>query len=552
MKKLISVLLVFTLLLGVMAPAAFAAKVTRVSTPVVFVGGQEDYIFSDKTDAESDTYITGDLPAEALDAITGSLRPQLADAALGRWLGYTDGFYRAAMPYYENVVLDGNGDPINDTGYDCLKEEELKNKGVNGRYGLYDYRFIYDWRLDPIANAADLNTFINDVLAVTGRDKVDLVAQGVGCSTALAYLAKYGSAKISELVLDNAALEGSDVYGAMFSGDIKMDTESEAFKVFVAEARRNNTLLQVVKQNIDPDNWETLVSVKLTRAVYAKIYDTVIPRIMRSVFATMPGIWSLISDEYFDAAIDGVFTSYEENEEKEGFSAEEYAGLIAKIDAYHTGVAVRTEELLAAAEADGVNVYLIANYGFQMIPVNEKAGQSDVYFSLASQTLGATAAPYGSAFDEDYIAVADEAYLSADGQTDASTGKFADHTWLIKNLENREKPETVDDLIISILNFNGYTNVTDLEEYPQFLFCSKDRTDLSPLTETGESEYGETEKENDTAGKLTLPNFFSFIQRFIEAIVNLVTSVIRTGQTTDFGAIFSNRPTTPVEEPTAP
>ena len=69
MKKIISVLLVVSMLIVVLAPAAFAAKVTRVSTPVIFVGGQEDYIYSDKNDAESDTYLTGDLPKEALQYV---------------------------------------------------------------------------------------------------------------------------------------------------------------------------------------------------------------------------------------------------------------------------------------------------------------------------------------------------------------------------------------------------------------------------------------------------------------------------------------------------
>ena len=538
MKKLISVLLVCSMLLVCLAPAAVAAKVTRVSTPVVFVGGQLDYIYADKNDEESDKLLTGDLPKEALDAVSESIRPQLMDAFVGKWEGYLDGFYRAALPYYEGVALNGEGLPDNDTGYDCLKEAEVKNKAVNGRFGIYDYTFVYDWRLDPIANAEDLNAFINDILAVTEKDKVDIIAQGIGAATVLAYLAKYGAEKVSELVIDNAALEGSDVFGAMFSGDITQDADKLA--VFVAQARRNNTLLQVVKQNIDPDNWETLSSVKVTRAVYGKLYEIAIPRLMRSVFATMPGIWSMIPDAYYDAAIDGVFNSFE--------AAEENAGLIDKIDAYHNGVAVRAAEILTEAEENGVNVYLIANYGFQMIPVNAASGQSDVYTGIGSQTLGVTAAAYGKTLDAEYLAEADAAYVSADKELDASTGAFADHTWLIKNLEYREKPEILDDLFVSILNFNGYTNVSDLEEYPQFLFCSNDRTNVSSLKESGGSEYAEEQQENDGTSKLTLPNIFTFIRNFIESIVKLVTTVIKTGQTTDFAEIFSNHPITDMVE----
>ena len=540
MKKVISVLLVCSMLLVCLAPAAFAAKVTRVSTPVVFVGGQEEYIYSDKTDAESEQFFTGNLPEDVHDEIVSSLRPALARGLSGNWTEYVDGYVAGMLPYYEPLKLDGNGEPVNYTGYDCLKEEVV-DKGLNGRYGLYDYKFIYDWRLDPIANADDLNDFINEVLAVTRKNKVDIVAQGIGCSTVLAYLAEYGTDKVSELVLDNAALEGSDVYGAMFSGDLTIDPESEPFAVFVAQVRRNNTLLQVVKRNVSPDSWDDLISVKATRATYGKIYEKVLPQVMREVYATMPGYWSLIPDEYYLSALDGVFPTYEDIQEN--------AGLIDQIEEYHNGVAVRAAEILADAQEAGVNVYLIANYGFQMVPVNANSGQSDVYISLASQTLGATAADYGKTFDEEYLADADEAYISADQEIDASTGAYADHTWFLKNLENREKPDAVDDLIISILGFDGYTYVTDLEEYPQFLFCSQDRTDISPITETGSSEYADTETENDTSNQLTITSLFSFVRNFISAIIRLVTSVIRTGQTINFGEIFANQPiVTEVEE----
>ena len=222
--------------------------------------------------------------------------------------------------------------------------------------------------------------------------------------------------------------------------------------------------------------------------------------------------------------------------------------LIEKIDAYHSSVAVRAAEILDEASENGVNVYLIANYGFQMIPVNATAGQSDVYISIGSQTLGVNAAAFGKTFDEDYLAAADADYVSADNEIDAASGTYADHTWMIKNLEYREKPEAVDDLIIAILNFNGYTNVFDLEDYPQYLFCSNDRLDLSSVKETGDSDYQETETENDTTGKLTLPNIFNFIKSFIEAIVRLVTSVIKTGQGVEIGDMFSNAPITSLVE----
>ena len=549
MKKTLSVILVCVMLMGCLAPAAFAVKLSRISVPVVFVGGQEEYIYSDKDDIDSDQYFTGDLPEDVLDDITDGLRSALVKGLSGDWTEYVDGFVSAALVYYSEIMLDGTGEPINETGYDCLKEETIVDKGVNGRYGLYDYTFIYDWRLDPMANAEDLNDYINTILEITGAQKVDIVAQGIGVGTVLAYMKLFGTDKICELVLDNASLNGSEAYGVMFADEIEQDPDKLA--VFVAEARRNIALLQVIKRNVNPESWDDYLSVKATRAVYGKVYEEVIPQILRSVYATMPGFWTLIPADMFDNAIDGVFPDHE--------IANESAELIAKLTRYHDEVAVNTRQLLDDAIAAGVNVYDIVNYGFQMVPVNANVGLSDVYTGVESASLGATVAPYGETFSDEYLEEAEangtDKYISPEKNIDASTGFAPDHTWFIKNLEKGDKPEVVDALIVAILNYNGYTTVDDMPGYPQYLYCSKDCLDLSALNEEGDSEYQETENENSTSEKLTLGNFFEFVRSIISAIVSLVKNVIGFGQSNPFSSFFSDgsfleeTTTQPVEEP---
>ena len=532
MKKLISVALVCAMLLVCLAPAAFAAKLSRISVPVVFVGGQEEYIYADKTDPDSAQFFTGSLPESVLEEITDGLNAALIKGLSGNWTDYVNGFVDGAMVYYSDIMLDGAGEPVNMTGYDCLKEPEIINKGVNGRYGLYDYKFIYDWRLDPMANAADLNAFIDEVIDATGFDQVDIVAQGIGVGTVLAYMKLYGTDKISELVLDNAALNGSEAYGAMFADNVQQDPEKLA--VFVAEARRNVALLQAIKREVSAESWEDFLSVKATRAVYGKVYEEVIPQILRNVYATMPGYWTLIPADMFDAAIDGVFPDFE--------SAAAAAVLIAKLEDYHNNVAVNVAEILNGALENGVHVYNIVNYGFQMVPVSKDAGLSDVYTSVESATLGATVAPYGETFSEDYLAEAKangtEKYISPEKNVDASTGFIPDHTWFVKNLEQGHKPEVVDALIAAILNFNGYTNVDDIEEYPQYLYCSNDFQTLSPLNAAGSSDDQPEEPQGGTA-TLTISNFFDFVRRFIDTIIDLVRSLVDFGQSNPFSTAFS-------------
>ncbi len=547
MKKLLSVFLAFCLVFIGIAPIMVSAA--KVSLPVIYVGGQEEFIYSDKTDAESKTYFTGDLPEKELDAVTAGLRPQLVSAIAGNWEAYLEGFYEAAIPYYSEIILDNDGLPINNTGYDCLKEETLVNKAVNGRYGLYDYKFIYDWRLDPCANAEELNDYVDAVLEVTGAEKVNIVAVGIGCSTVLAYMQAYGTEKISELVLDDAALNGSDVYGAYFCDDIKQDPDELA--VFVAEARRNNQLLQMIKRNISPENWDSYLSVKATRAVYGKLYEITIPRIARAVYATMPGVWSLLSDAYYEDAIDTIFEDYE--------FAFENAILIEKLNNYHYNVGSKTQEILTAAVEDGVHVYNIVNYGFHMIPVNEKANKtSDVYISVESATLGATVADYGKTLideeadaDADADAVEENPYLSPEKDIDASTGFQPDHTWFIKNLEYNQKPAVVDDLITAILNFNGYTNVFDIETCPQYLYCTNDGLELTALGDTIEDDTETPGSEDPSETRPSgLAGFFDFIRRIINTIVSFVRNVISYGQSKPFTGGGTQEPVTdPVTDP---
>lgn len=530
MKKIISVLIVFSMILSCFAPMAFAVK---VSTPIVFIGGQPDTIFLDKNNEEGKTINTRELPKEELDKITSSLssglNSPLSKALAGNWTEYLDGFYTQAVKYFEPLMMDMFGDPINQTGYDCLKEEVV-NKGITGRFGLYDYQFIYDWRMDPIENAVDLNDFINEILEVTGKRSVSVVAQGIGASTLLAYLSQFGYSKISEIVFVNAPLWGSEVYGAMLADE--MDMKSDQVSIFVAEARRNIALLQLLKRNIDPESWETLSSVKATRAVYAKIYEKVIPRIMREVFGTMPGFWSMIGDDYFNNALDTVFDDYQYRYD--------YQVVIEKANAYHESIFKNTNTILNLASDYGINIYMIANYGFHMIPVGDNSDtQSDIYVSVKNQTMGAISAAYNKTLGSAYIEKAKEndedKYISPDGEIDASTSYAKDHTWFIKNLENNEKPACVDDLITSILAFSGYTTVFDLKDYPQYLFCSNDREDLSATTDTGNSDYVDNQNEEESSGRLSLTGFIEMIRDFIRQIAELVMSLIRFGQTADFG-----------------
>lgn len=526
MKKIIAAVIVLSMLIVCVSPAFAAVK---MPAPVVYVAGQTAYIYSDKNDIDSELYITNTLPEGLLeDTMNDLTRPLVKGLGTGNWDEYCDVLYNALAPVFSEIALDKNGEPKNDTGYDCVKDTEPTDRAVNGRYSLYDYRFIYDWRLDPCATADELNDYIIAVKAATGASKVNLACRGLGYSIVLAYLAEYGCDDVNELALYNVGLGGVDVCGAMFSGRLELD--GDALVRFIETTDTDNVLLNFVKGSIGYLNSNGALAdpLKITERVYGKIYEKVLPRLLRENFGTMPGYWSLVGDEYYEDAIALNFGDEE--------SAEQYGGLIEKLNNFHYGVFDNARAILDSALENGVHIYNIVKYGKQLVPVTENsAAQSDRLVSLYNQTWGATAADYGEdALSDEYLAdLADNGtldFVSPDACIDASTGFIPEHTWFIKNLDHDEMPECADALMAAAFNFNGYLTVFDFEDYPQYLFCSKEKTELHPLNGEGGSDYEESDLLFDWRENLTFTGVIQFFRDLILNITKAIIMIIRASQ----------------------
>jgi hypothetical protein len=55
---------------------------------------------------------------------------------------------------------------------------------------MYDneFDFLYDWRLDPYTSAAQLDAYIDEIIEVTGHDKVIINAYSEGGEISLEYV----------------------------------------------------------------------------------------------------------------------------------------------------------------------------------------------------------------------------------------------------------------------------------------------------------------------------------------------------------------------------
>ena len=236
--------------------------------------------------------------------------------------------------------------------------------------------------------------------------------------------------------------------------------------------------------------------------------DGAIRRLLRETVAKMPGIWSLIGDDYYEDAKAYVFNEPED--------AETYAELIEKIDAYHYNVQKHSAEIMETARQATGKIGVIAKYGQRLIPIiNRSTIQSDGTIDVKGTSCGATAADIGRTLGENYVQAVDDGHnhLSPDGVIDASTALYPDQTWFIKNLEHPRGSDYVDDLILYICYADHQVTVFENAEFPQFVTYSLVENTVSP----------QTENEKESALRLLFLRFKKFFRQFLQKLKQFFT-----------------------------
>lgn len=474
-KKSLSVLLSLLLVIGALSIGGFAAQ---SHDPIIVVSGMGAFplYYVDENGEKLQVWApSGDI---IKDTVVSVLKKSLTEGGIVN--GLLDGLYEDMFAY---IACDETGKSINnieiplfpesvshypETFEDSDHDEDEVGiiKALSRQYGGDNVWFFnYDWRLDPLDDAAGLNSFIQDVKSQSGANSVTLVPCSMGGIVTNAYLYKFGHDDVSKIIYSMVASKGVDMVGRMFNREISVDinTVLEYFFSFemgetLVQALVNAAQIGIGRSGID-DNLDRLIK-KLLNAVNDKAYD----ELLTKTFANFPGIWAMTPDEYYDGAKESMFGG--------NMNAE----LEAKADEYHNNVITKAEELMSAAQDDGIDIYIIASYGFVGAPVTAAAReQTDCLIETKNESFGATIAKYGETLGKDYVAAgtncADEGHdhLSGDGIIDASTAAFPETTWFIKN--NRHVGMNCESdcakLMLFLTETNGAT-VNSNEAFPQF------------------------------------------------------------------------------------
>lgn len=503
-KAIIAIILSLIMLSSLFVNAV-AAQFTQ-DIPIVYVLGKVDVIYEDKDgksyDKNNKTLYPisiddvdlakhlGDIMPTYVDAFSKEygLRTATEQQKLDAWEKYALTIYNLIANLFSGVAMDEEGNPRGNSGIiwdwdqnyrklrdGLIDEDKYKEnlKGIlrdtvspYGTYGLYDYTFHYDWRLDMYHNAEFLNQYIEDVLEATGSDKCVLISRCYGCNLVAAYMDEYGCEKIDRNIIYCSTAEGSVVCGEMFSGKFNMNPDGMAAymdDLFFGEGSglfRSLVTGNITKENVKFDTFTSIVN-----KIYSRISNVMMPKALINTFASMPGYWSLVDDTYYSEAKDFVFGDIE--------SPTYRRMLVDKIDAYHYSVTNNAKKIFSDACDKGMKYANIVKYGTQIAPMVESSDLlGDGIVEVPRASFGAQSVKVGETFSADYMrkAAADGTikYISPDATIDASTCLNPDCTWFAENIDHFDFPKSVDELLLAISRFNGQMTIYDNRDFPQY------------------------------------------------------------------------------------
>ena len=373
-----------------------------------------------------------------------------------------DAFADKLIPAVDDIFGALANDEEGNSTPDVTTKEELPTDPTHGLEG--NYYFGYDFRADPLVVADDLNTYIKHVLELTGHEKVRLRASSMGGVMTMAYLYKYGEAKVKSVIFQCCPLQGTAVAGDLFNGRIQITEES----VY----RYAETALPSLLEGFTETFVMGLIDVVYKSGLLGKVLDMVQPildncaprvfeELLIPVFKSNCGIWSFVPDEYYESA-----KAYMLGENPNEV-------LLQRIDEYHYNVQQKAGEILNGVLDNGVPVMILAGTAIQRTPLvptwtNDSDGTVDTKYA----SVGGTIAPLGETLGENYVQAVDcgHNHISPDNRIDASTCLLPENTWFVTPMLHSTTHDGHGELYRWFFeNDDEGVNIWSNPDYPQFL-----------------------------------------------------------------------------------
>lgn len=497
MKKIISLLLAAVLLCTCLATSAFAGKSCDCGkAPLIVVSGMGacshintetgKTAFPPSVDAVKliKTICTG-LVKTAVLADANALVDMIIEIAndlLGPMACNENGeslYPYIDIPVFEKSMAEYEGFFEEHTA----SEFQLLHTSCDEIGADHTYFFNYDWRLDPMDTADDLKDFIQKVKEETGHDKVDLAPCSMGGTRVMAYFSKYlDDNDVDSCLFVSAAYNGTYIASQLFGADVNLS--SDAALSYISTLKTGNEFA---------DNLITLVLNLLKKSntvkglfgavntILDKVEQRAYDEVLKKTFGTMPGMWSLVRTEYYEAA------------KEKMLSETTPQSFIDMIDEYQYDVFSKRKEILDEAIASGVSIGICSNYDKGCVPVYEfSTTHGDMLIETVCTSGGAAVADMFTTLGDSYVQAEEcscgKNHVSVDNVIDASTCMHPDYTWFFKGLSHVGALYGSDynEFIMWFMNYEGQPTVWSDSSYPQFLQTDSTQMTLKTLENTSQ------------------------------------------------------------------
>lgn len=311
------------------------------------------------------------------------------------------------------------------------------------------YVFGCDFRMDAVDNAAVLDKLIDDVLKTTGKKKVNLIAQSYGGQIAATYLsvhAKDVGKKVYNAVMIVPAMGGATLAYDFFADQMWLDSNNLA--KYLEYGFMNETDFHLLLES-NPD-----------LKIVSDLIHAAMP-MLREIAGYWPGLWDFVPYDCYKEVLSQL-------------DPVESAPLIKKTTDYHENIMAKYHENLTRAQRSGVNISIIAGSG--NAAVSGMRENSDGIIPIKGST-GATPAPYGKRYNDGYVCIGTTCkdpshnHLSPSMEVDASTCYLPENTWIIDGYYHgldRKDRFTFDLFRKQLLAKNPLKDVHEDPAFPQF------------------------------------------------------------------------------------
>ncbi len=317
------------------------------------------------------------------------------------------------------------------------------------------FNFMYDWRMDYDLVADEFKEYIDDVLEITGADKVSIYSVSQGCLVVGQYLYKYAELEQTDKVIFDTPVLG----GATFVSDLLTPGQTLLnFPVILS------LLSDILHIEVDFTGLSSILEGDfITGAIDIGKLQCILPAILPCI-----AFWQMVPVDMFEERA-SVLLDKKENAE-----------VIKAVKNFHNGFMSNITATFENATEHGSTISIKACTGFDLVTPSDE--YSDAIVDM-KYSCGAICAPYGETFPENYkqAVKTGKNHISPDRTVDISAGYWPDRTWIFNGLFHGQVEWCKKSLALveELLYTDNIKDAYSSYEFPQFIESTSPTSDIS-------------------------------------------------------------------------